>query len=132
MKEEEFYSRGVDLNKATQELNHLLNTCTLNEIFWIIRNISYDQVAYYSDNDKGIIYRDPEYSKLNREQACILQRQLSAMCDLLCQSIVDKREFDEGYLKGYYFLGPYLSVLEEKDKRIKQLEEAISNASSVL
>ena len=54
------------------------------------------------------------------------------MCDLFCQSIVDKRVFDEGYLKGYYFLGPYLSVLEEKDKRIKQLEEAIYNASSVL
>lgn len=132
MKEEEFYSRGVDLDKATKELNHLLNTCNLNEIFWIIRNISYDQVAYYDDHDKGIIYRDPEYSELNREQACRLQRQLSAMCDLFCQSIVDKRVFDEGYLKGYYFLGPYLSILEDKDKRIKQLEEAIFNASSVL
>ena len=55
-------------------------------------------VCYYDKDLCARIYKDKEYSKLNREQACRLQRLLSSACDLFGQSVIDKREFDEGYL----------------------------------
>ena len=41
----DFYENDIDLDRANVMLTQLISTCYLKEIFWILRNISYDQVA---------------------------------------------------------------------------------------
>ena len=94
----DFYAKELNLDRMNKVLEYVINTLTLQEILKMIREISYDMVCYYDKDLCSKIYKDKEYSKLNQEQACRLQRLLSSACDLFGQSIIDKREFDEGYL----------------------------------
>lgn len=112
----DFYENDIDLDRANEMLTQLISKCNLKEIFWILRNISYDQVAYWSQTSHSKIYDEETEGKrtnLNVEQANRLQQQLSSIIDLYEQAILDKREFDEGYLKDYEFARPYLRALEE-------------------
>ena len=71
------------------------------------------------------IYCDNKYSELNQEQACRLQRLLVASCDLFGQSIINHREFDEGYLNHWLNGGAMeLEIARLKDK-IKKLNQEI-------
>lgn len=94
----DFYAKELNLDRMNKVLEYVISTLTLQEILKMIREISYDMVCYYDKDLCARIYKDKEYSKLNREQACRLQRLLSSACDLFGQSVIDKREFDEGYL----------------------------------
>lgn len=107
----EFWGSEFDLDRADKMLEYLIGKCSLKEILWIARNVVYDQVAYYNQNSKGIVYNG-EYSDLNVEQANRLQQQISTLLDLFSQSVNSKREFDEDYLKSYEFAGPYLRIIE--------------------
>lgn len=93
-----FYADELNMERMEKALNYVIENLTLKEILKMIREISYDMVCYYDKDLKGIIYMSDKYSPLNREQACRLQRHLSSFCDLFGQSVIDKREFDEGYL----------------------------------
>ena len=95
---ENFYANELNLERMNEVLNYVIENLTLKEILKMIREISYDMVCYYDKDLCSIIYKDKEYSELNQEQACRLQRSLSSACDLFGQSVIDKREFDEGYL----------------------------------
>lgn len=95
---ENFYANELNLERMNEVLNYVIENLTLKEILKMIREISYDMVCYYDKDLCSIIYKNKEYSKLNQEQACRLQRLLSSACDLFGQSVIDKREFDEGYL----------------------------------
>lgn len=93
-----FYSKELDIEVVEPMLMEVIKTLSFEEICKLFREVCYDQVCYYSEDNKGIIYKDESYSKLNREQACRLQRKVSTAVDLFAQSIIDKREFDEDYL----------------------------------
>ena len=121
----DFYAKELNLDRMNKVLEYVINTLTLQEILKMIREISYDMVCYYDEDLCSKIYKDKEYSKLNQEQACRLQRLLSSACDLFGQSIIDKREFDEGYLHHWLDGGAMeLEITRLKDK-IKELNQEI-------
>lgn len=121
----DFYAKELNLDRMNKVLEYVINTLTLQEILKMIREISYDMVAYWDKENCARIYKDKSYSKLNQEQACRLQRLLSSACDLFGQSIIDKREFDEGYLHHWLDGGAMeLEITRLKDQ-IKELNQKI-------
>lgn len=93
-----FYDSKINMDRVNPTLIDVISNLSFTEICKMFREICYDQVCYYSDDNKGIIYKT-DRSALNREQACGLQRKVSTAVDLFEQSVVDKREFEEKYLE---------------------------------
>ena len=121
----DFYANELNMERMNEVLNFVISNLTLKEILKMIREISYDMVCYYDEDAKGIIYCDNKYSELNQEQACRLQRLLSSACDLFGQSIINHREFDEGYLNHWLNGGAMeLEIARLKDK-IEELNQEI-------
>ena len=121
----DFYAKELNLDRMNKVLEYVISTLTLQEVLKMIREISYDMVCYYDEDLCSRIYKDKEYSKLNQEQACRLQRLLSSTCDLFGQSVIDKREFDEGYLHHWLDGGAMeIEITRLKDK-IKELSQEI-------
>ena len=120
-----FYDDEMIYERMDEVLRDVCSKLTLKEVLKMIREISYDMVCYYGEDNKGIIYRKEEYSPLNREQACQIQRMLSTACDLFCQSVVQHREFDEGYLNKWLNGGAMELKINELEEKIKALEEQL-------
>ena len=121
----DFYAKELNLDRMNKVLEYVISTLTLQEILKMIREISYDMVCYYDEDLCSKIYKDKEYSKINQEQACRLQRLLSSACDLFGQSIINHREFDEGYLNHWLNGGAMeIEITRLKDK-IKKLNQEI-------
>ena len=97
-KRTKFVSKELDMERVEEQLQHLVSHCSLNECLKIIREIANDMVCYYSENNKGIIY-DGTYTQEQIEQATFLQRKLRDVCDLFAQVVIDKREFNDEYLR---------------------------------
>ena len=123
------YEDKIDLDRASESMQYLVEHNTFKEILWIMRNLSYEQVSYWDDEHKGIIYQDDSYSHLNREQACRIQRMLSTACDLFGQSVINKREFDEGYLVKWLEGGALELQVASLQSRIKDLEAIIKEGN---
>ena len=121
----EFLSNELNVVRAYDTLEYLVKKCTLKEILWIIRNISYDMVAYYNAEHCGIIYKSEKYSKINREQACQIQRDLSTCCDLFGQSIIDKREFEEEYINYKYNYSYMAGTIRSMSEKIEELRSKL-------
>lgn len=119
----DFYADEMIYERMDAKLNDVAKTLTLKEILKMIREISYDMICYYSEDNKGIIYQSDKYSELNREQACRLQRLLSTACDLFGQSIINHREFEEGYLNKYLNGGSMENQIEDLKNEIESLKE---------
>lgn len=118
-----FYSnKDIDLDKMKEIWDLLESRCNYTEIMWLFRNFVYEAIRWSSDSDHGPVY-DEGRTRLNTEQANRLQQQISSVVDLFTQSVVSKREFDEGYLKQYAFAAPYLSIIEDLKRKIEILEE---------
>lgn len=121
----DFYAKELNLDRMNKVLEYVISTLTLQEVLKMIREISYDMVCYYDEDLCSKIYKDKEYSKINQEQACRLQRLLSSACDLFGQSIINHREFDEGYLNQWLNGGAMeLEITRLKDK-IEELNQEI-------
>ena len=121
----DFYAKELNLDRMNKVLEYVISTLTLQEVLKMIREISYDMVCYYDEDLCSKIYKDKEYSKINQEQACRLQRLLSSACDLFGQSIINHREVDEGYLNHWLNGGAMeLEIARLKDK-IKKLNQEI-------
>lgn len=112
---------SFDTDKMYTELNRLLDTYSFSELMWLFRNITYDQIKYFSEDSKGVVY-DGSYSREVIEQATDFQRKISTYADLMNQSISNHREFDRDYLKQYEYAGPYLNIIESLKERINFLE----------
>lgn len=125
-----FYANEMNYERMDNQLNEVISNLTLKEILKMIREISYDMVCYYDEYNKGIIYQSDEYSEINREQACRLQRLLSTACDLFAQSIIEKREFDEGYLEQWTNGGALQRKNNELENTIERLKEQIFVATN--
>lgn len=120
-----FFADELNLDRMNEVLNDVISKLTLKEILKMVREISYDMVCYYDEYNKGVIYSDNKYSELNQEQACRLQRLLVASCDLFGQSVINHREFDEGYLNHWLNGGAMeLEIARLKDK-IEELNQEI-------
>lgn len=92
-----FLDTKMDWKRVEPVLMYVISKLSFIEICRMFREICYDQVAYYSDEHKGLIYKQ-DRTPLNKEQACRLQRKVSTAIDLFSQSVVDGREFNEDYL----------------------------------
>ena len=57
-----------DIKKAVEWKDKLEQNCSLEEILWIIRNISYDYVSYYSAKDNGYIYQHDDFDEEDFEE----------------------------------------------------------------
>lgn len=117
-----FYANELNMDKVEQTIEFMASHLTLKECLKTIREISYDMVSYYDENNKAHIYQDDAYSPLNREQACQLQRMLATACDLFGQSIIEHREFNESYLNKYINGGALELQVEELKEEIKKLK----------
>ena len=125
-----FFANELNLDRMNEVLNDVISKLTLKEILKMVREISYDMVCYYDEYNKGVIYCDNKYSELNQEQACNLQRLLVASCDLFGQSIINHREFDDGYL-NHWFNGGAMELeinnlrqeIEKLNLKIEMLQE---------
>ena len=96
-REYSFLKKEIDMSRIEKVLLYVISKLSFAEICKLFREICYDQVCYYSEDSKGIIYKQ-DRSALNKEQACRLQRKVSTAVDLFSQSVIDGREFDEDYL----------------------------------
>ena len=74
------------MTEEAQRIYSEMKGLSSKEVDWIIRNISYNFVAYWGENDKAPIYSEGR-DQINIEQACRLQRHLSGMSDLYNQSL---------------------------------------------
>ena len=83
--------------------NIMTYACTrgsFKEVCKAFREICYDQISYYSEDNHGVIYDNEEkYPQDVREQAAYLQRKISTAVDLYEQCITDGRTFDWSYLE---------------------------------
>lgn len=122
-----FYANEMNYERMDNQLKEVISNLTLKEILKMIREISYDMVCYYDEYNKGIIYQSDEYSEINREQACRLQRLLSTACDLFAQSIIEKREFEEKYLEQWTSGGALQNKINSLEEKIKKMEDAFNS-----
>ena len=121
-KRKSFYANEMNYDRMEEQLKEVVSNLTLKEVLKMIREISYDMVCYYDEYNKGIIYQNESYSQKNREQACQLQRLLSTACDLFAQSVVEHREFDEGYLEQWLHGGSLQREVERLKESVVALE----------
>lgn len=113
----DFYGNVLDMERVEQVLQYVIKNLNLKEILKMTREITYDMVR-----PEARLYQG-DYSELNIEQANRFQSQLRDMCDFLAQSLVDKREFDNGYLKDYEYARPYLKIIEELKETIQSYKD---------
>ena len=122
----DFYAQGVDMNRVMEMVKVISGHLTLEEILRLVREIAYDMVSWYSNDSKGIIYRK-EYSQYHIEQATVLQTEISTICDLFAQSVVDGREFEmknfEKYIARYQLVRA--QIAEEKAEKLEKIVEAV-------
>lgn len=98
---EDFYSNEFNSERAEEALRELCKKCTFTEISWIMRNITYDQVAYYSEDLHSKIYDDKDYSEKLKEDLNAMQRAISARLDLFEQMLIRKNSFNSDYINKY-------------------------------
>ena len=121
----DFYSSELNMERVEEAINYLATNLTLKEILKATREISYDMVSYYDENNCARIYKDKRFSMKVREQACRLQRLLSSACDLFLQSVIDGREFDEDYLEKWTDGGSLQLRIESLQNTITKLNNKI-------
>ena len=121
-----FYEDELNMDRVNIAIEYIASNLTLKEVLKLIREISYDMVSYWDKENCARIYKDKSYSKLNQEQACRLQRLLSSACDLFGQSIINKREFDEGYLRKWCDGGSLELENNRLKEKVEQLEYEIN------
>lgn len=94
-----FYKPGLDMDRVQKVLKETISMLSFDEVCKMFREICYDQICYYGEDNKGHIYNNDEYTQKHIEQATYLQRKISTAVDLYSQVIVDKHTFDEKYLE---------------------------------
>ena len=78
---------------------------------------------YYSDIVQGSVSTENGYSKENIKQAKEIQTLLCDVCELFKQSVIDKRIFDESYLKSFSKSLYIDNEIEGLKKIVRSLEQ---------
>ena len=121
----DFYANEMNYERMESKLEDVCKNLTLAEVLKMVREISYDMVAYYSEDHKGIIYCDEKYSDKNQWEACQLQRLLSSACDMFGQSIIEHREFGESYLNHWLNGGTMENQISDLKNEIEALKDQV-------
>lgn len=58
-----FFSNELNMERMEVVLNYVIENLTLKEILKMIREISYDMVCYYDEDNCGIIYKGQQYNE---------------------------------------------------------------------
>ena len=122
-----FYADEMNYERMESKLKEVAQDLTLAEVLKMVRKICYDMVYYNGEDNCGVIYRDGKYSNKNIEQACQLQRMVSTACDLFGQSIINHREFDDGYLNKWLNGGAMELQIESLKNEIDSLKDQIQD-----
>ncbi len=122
-----FYADEMNYERMEKKLEEVAQDLTLAEVLKMVREICYDMVYYNGEDNCGVIYKDEKYSKKNIEQACQLQRMVSTACDLFGQSIINHREFDDGYLNKWLNGGAMELQIESLKNEIDSLKDQIQD-----
>lgn len=122
--------KEINLDRAQNTMHWLLEHTTLAEQMWIFRNITYDKIKWFSEDNKGQVY-DGKHSQLCIEQATNLQRQISTCTDLFTQAVSKCREFNQDYLKSYEFAAPYLQIIQDLKDKIESYEQTIAQLNEI-
>ena len=94
-----FYTDNFDSEVVRNIILYSITRGNFKEVCKAFRDITYDQVSYYDEDNCSKIYRDKEkYSDTVIEQANYLQRKLSTVVDIYEQCITSGREFNWDYL----------------------------------
>lgn len=129
-KRKDFYSsEEFNLKRANENLITLIENCTFEEIMWIVRNITYDQISYYAPDSKGRIFNG-KYSELQIEQATRFQRNISTFIDLFGQVLIDGRVFEEEYIKKYDLAEHYINKIDKMSVYMDELEYDLNKKDS--
>ena len=94
----DFYGNDFHLDRVNEAIKALIANLNFKEVCKVFREICYDQICYYSEDSKGIIYTD-KYTQKHIEQANYLQNKISTSVDLYEQLIDSKNTFNEDYLE---------------------------------
>ena len=95
-----FTSSDFNSDKVEEAIRYLAENLNFKEICKVFREISYDQICYYSEDSCGLIYKDKnKYTDKHIEQATYLQRKISTSVDLYEQLITSGNIFEESYLE---------------------------------
>ena len=109
----------IDLNKV-EPIYDSMKDLSPAEICWLMRNISYHLVSYYSDEDKGPIY-DGSYDQTLIEQATRMQQTIRNNVDVFGQ-IFDHRIFENDYFEDL-LTNNYYSKYESARKEAEEYKE---------
>ena len=110
-----------------EEIYENMKKLPVDDICWLIRNITYHLVSYYSEDNKGPIY-DGSYDQLQIEQATRLQQNINGKVDILNQ-VFSHRNFENDYFEdlltdNYYSkLKGYQEKSSEFERKAKLYDE---------
>ena len=94
-----FTGSDFNLDRVNEAIVYLASNLNFKEICKVFREICYDQICYYSEDNCGLIYKNDKYTDKHKEQATYLQRKISTSVDLYEQIIDSYNTFDESYLE---------------------------------
>lgn len=110
------------MNDNVMELYDKMKELSVDEICWLVRNITYDLVSYWSEDNKGRIY-DGSYDKLQIEQATRMQQAIRNRVDIFNQ-ILNHRNFENDYFEDLLTGGYYSKFKEVQDIANEYKEKA--------
>jgi hypothetical protein len=115
-----FYAPNeFNLDREQEGIMTIISHCNLAETLKAFRDITYDQVSYFGDDAKGVIYNG-KYSDEQIDQATKLQRTISGAADMLGQIILNGMTFDEGYAKMRIYSEETASEYASENERLKK------------
>jgi len=99
-REGSFYEDSLNMDTVENILKYSCQVANFKEVSKMYREVSYDQIAYWSEDSHSPIYDHPEkYSDLDIENLTFLQKKISTAIDLYTQMLVQGNHFDRKYLE---------------------------------
>lgn len=99
-REGSFYEDSLNMDTVENILKYSCQVANFKEVSKMYREVSYDQIAYWSEDSHSPIYDHPEkYSELDIENLTFLQKKISTAIDLYTQMLVQGNHFDRKYLE---------------------------------
>lgn len=112
----------IDLEKV-EPIYEKLKELNPAEICWMMRNISYYLVSYYSEDNKGPIYNG-SYDQTLIEQATRMQQRIRDNVDIFGQ-VFDHRIFEEDYFEDLLTDNYYSKYRAAKKEAEEYKEDAM-------
>ena len=116
-----FYDNEINIDRVNEVLNIVISQLNLKEILKMTREVMYDMVSYYDEQNCAMIYKSNDYGDIHIEQITNLQRHSRQALDLFSQVICGKREFDNDYIENIYRAESRLNAANNKIKKLENI-----------